>query len=538
MTIIFVVLFVGCQGGTETAVSPTAAPAETVITEAATDPPPTQTAETVADTPTAVLEEEAVVVEEETAVPPTEPVPADTNSIRDLTILYTNDEHGWMLGTEEGSGAANLLGLWEEIEGYQQNEHTILLSGGDMWTGPAISSWFDGESMAQVMNQMGYTAAAIGNHEFDFGLDVLQLRAAESTFPFVSANIRRKSDGTIPTDVGIQPYALTTVNEVVVGIVGLTTITTPTTTNPVNVSEFDFIDYETALREIVPEVRAAGAELILVPGHICQGEVEFLAQNVSDLGIHLLGGGHCNELFASESNGIILLEGGANMQSYAWAQLQFDTETDTIVNADYGVAQNMQGMANADLAMLIENWETAASAELDVVIGHTDGIERRSQEMQDLITQAWLARFPASDVAVTNLGGMRAPFEPGEITLGDIITVMPFNNVIIDVKMTGEQLRQFIQIADNDAVAGIGRVNGALTMLKTGEPLDREATYSVLVNDFMYAGGDNYSVLAVFDPNAYNTAVDWRQPVIDWITTQESSAEQPIDLALEAFGNQ
>lgn len=515
----------------ETAVNSTPTPTETAIASAArptnSDPDPTYTAEPILDTPTA-----EVVVVEETTQPPAEPSTNDNNTIRELTILYTNDEHGWMLGTEEGAGAANLLGLWQELEGYQQNENIILLSGGDMWTGPAISSWFDGESMAQVMNQMGYTAAAVGNHEFDFGLMVLQRRAAESTFPFLSANMRRKSDGTVPTDLGIQPYILTTVNDVVVGIIGLTTTTTPVTTNPVNVADFDFIDYETALREVVPEVKAAGAELILVPGHICQGEVEALAQKIGDLGVHLLGGGHCNELFANESNGIILLEGGASLRSYAWARITFDTESDTIVEADYGVRQNMAGMADAELAGLITSWEAAAADELEVVIGHTDGIERRSQEMQDLTTYAWLAAFPTADVAVTNLGGMRAAFEPGEITLGDIITVMPFNNVIIDVKMTGEQLRQFIDIADNDAVAGIGRVNGALTMLKTGEPLDPEAIYSVLVNDFMYAGGDNYSVLAAFDPSAYNTAVDWRQPVIDWITAQNSTAEQPIDLAL------
>lgn len=527
-------VLVACQNVTAPAETPVSPPDTDIPAEPEpVEPDPTATTEPLPETPTVVAE--AIV--EETAVPPTEPAPAESNTIRELTILYTNDEHGWMLGTEDGAGAANLLGLWQEIEGYQQGNNAILLSGGDMWTGPAISTWFDGESMAQVMNQMGYTAAAVGNHEFDFGLDVLRLRAAESTFPFLSANIRNKSDGTIPTDLGIEPYTITTVNDVVVGIIGLTTITTPVTTNPVNVAAFDFIDYETALREIVPEVQAAGAELILVPGHICQHEVDALVQRIADLGIHMLGGGHCNELFATETNGTILLEGGANMQSYAWARLQFDIESDVIVDADYGVARNMQGMADDNLAMLIDGWETAASEELNVVIGYTDGIERRSQEMQDLTTYAWLAGYPTADVAVTNLGGMRAAFEPGEITLGDIITVMPFNNVLIDVTMTGEQLRQFIQIADNDAIAGIGRVNGALTMLKTGEPLDREATYSVLVNDFMYAGGDNYTVLAVFDPDAYNTAVDWRQPVIDWISAQDSTPERPIDVALQQLKN-
>ncbi|MCB9431768.1 MAG: bifunctional metallophosphatase/5'-nucleotidase [Ardenticatenaceae bacterium] len=488
-------------------------------------------AETAVSTPTAlpILPTQAVA-EEETAV-------SASNTIREISILYTNDEHGWMLGTEKGAGAANLLGLWQEVEGYQPNGSTIILSGGDMWTGPAISTWFQGESMAQVMNQMGYAAAAVGNHEFDFGLDVLRQRAEESSFPFVSANIRRKSDGSVPTDLGIQPYVLQTVNEVVVGIIGLTTTTTPVTTNPVNVSEFEFIDYATALEDVVPQAKAAGAELILVPAHICRAEVMALAQQIGALGVHLLGGGHCNELFAETVNGMVVLESGGNMGSYAWATLQFDTATDEVVASAVGVRQNQDGVADAGLAETVGGWETAVSAELDVVIGYSEnGLEQRGAAMQNLVTNAWLDAFPTADAAITNLGGFRAPLPPGEITLGGLITVLPFSNVIVDVAMTGKQLRELFMLADGEAaIGGLDRVQGQLTLTRTGEIVDPGKIYHVLVNDFMYAGGDNYGVLAVYDPNAYNTSVDWRQPVIDWLLAQELSAERPLEAVI---GNQ
>lgn len=487
--------------------------------------------ETAVFTPTAppILPTQTVA-EEETAVPA-------SNTIREISILYTNDEHGWMLGTEEGRGAANLLGLWQEVEGYPQNKGAILLSGGDMWTGPAISTWFQGESMAQVMNQMGYAAAAVGNHEFDFGLEVLRQRAEESSFPFVSANIRRKSDGRVPTDLGIQPYVLQTVNEVVVGIIGLTTTTTPVTTNPVNVSEFEFMDYATALAEVVPQAKAAGAELILVPAHICRAEVVALAQQIGELGVHLLGGGHCNELFAETVNGIAVLESGGNMGSYAWATLQFDTATDRVVASEVGVRQNQDGVADAGLAETVGEWETAVSAELDVVIGYSEnGLAQRGPAMQHLVTNAWLDAFPTADAAITNLGGFRAPLPPGEITLGHLITVLPFSNVIVDVAMTGKQLRELFMLADGEAaIGGLDRVQGQLTLTRTGEIVDPEKVYHILVNDFMYAGGDNYGVLAVYDPNAYNTSVDWRQPVIDWLLAQELSAERPLEAVI---GNQ
>ena len=83
--------------------------------------------------------------------------------VRQLTILYTNDEHGWMEGVREGLGAANLVGMWRNQFGYEPGlDSYLLLSGGDMWTGPAISTWFEGEGMVEVMNQMGYSAAAVG----------------------------------------------------------------------------------------------------------------------------------------------------------------------------------------------------------------------------------------------------------------------------------------------------------------------------------------------------------------------------------------
>ena len=93
-----------------------------------------------------------------------------TSGVENLTILYTNDEHGWMEGEEKGSGAANLLGLWRQKEGYDPQGDFLILSGGDNWTGPAISSWFKGQSMVEVMNDMGYAASTDDHHQSDFVL--------------------------------------------------------------------------------------------------------------------------------------------------------------------------------------------------------------------------------------------------------------------------------------------------------------------------------------------------------------------------------
>ncbi|VAW34288.1 hypothetical protein MNBD_CHLOROFLEXI01-3873 [hydrothermal vent metagenome] len=517
-------LMLGCRqidnGGTIAVSTPPA------IEENLTTAPPTATQieESPVMPPLAATE-----TEEETAVP------QSNNPVREITILYTNDEHGWMVGQEEGANAANLMGLWRTAEQYQPDGNFLLLSGGDMWTGPAISTWFQGQSMVEVMNGMGYDAAAIGNHEFDFGLETLQTRAAESNFPFLSANIRYKSDGTTPQDLGIWPYVILTVNDIQVGIIGLTTTDTPTTTTPANVTEFDFIDYETALRDVVPQVKAEGAEMIVVPGHICQRELERLAVDVADLDIQLLGGGHCNELFATEVNEIVLLEGGDALASYAYATFLFDTDSDMVVSVEYGVRNNQGGTADPDIETIVMRWQEEADVELNRTIGYSEqGLARRSEGMQALITEAWLWAYPTADVAITNLGGMRADLPLGEITLADIVGVMPFENVIVELFVTGEQLESIL--GQNSAAAGgVYRENFRWHLKETGEELDPDAFYSVLVNDFMYAGGDEYAALAIFDPDGYDTAINWRQPVIDWIMVQDSSPENPIDSAWEAL---
>ena len=97
-----------------------------------------------------------------------------TQQEKNVIILYTNDEHGWLEPTKTTAGAPGLMGLWREKEGYTKDGPFLILSGGDMWTGPAISTWFRGKPMADVMNAMDYAAGTIGNHEFDFKIEGLK----------------------------------------------------------------------------------------------------------------------------------------------------------------------------------------------------------------------------------------------------------------------------------------------------------------------------------------------------------------------------
>ena len=465
------------------------------------------------------------------------PAPGQTDAIN-LTILYTDDEHGWMAGKKEGMGAANLVGLWQEKFGYDPADPRFLvLSGGDNWTGPAVSTWFKGESMTEVMNAMGYDASAIGNHEFDFGLDELKARIEQADFPYLAANMLDKNTGQVPGDLGIAPYTILDVDGLHVGIIGLSNVGTPKVTNPAYVKGFEFAPYVATLQKTVPEVREAGADVVLVISHLCNEELRYTSSKTKDLNIALFGGGHCHETLAERPGDAVLLAGGPYFETFAWAKLAIDRNSGDVLDADYGVEANRGGPPDQAIASIVDKWQQEADATLGEPIGYlAKDIPQRSEAMQKLITETWLLGYPNADVAITNMGGMRDSLHAGPVTIADIISVMPFDNVLIDVKLTGAQLKQIIAEQDGRAAIGGMHRKGTCWILNNGEILDKETIYHVLVNDFMYAGGDDYDLLAEADPNAYNTSIDWRQPVIDWIIAQNSTPEHPLDEAIDNLG--
>lgn len=452
---------------------------------------------------------------------------------RHVTILYTNDEHGWMEGVDEGGGAANMMGLWKDEENYREEGHYLILSGGDNWTGPAISSWFDGESMVDIMNIMHYDASAIGNHEFDFGLDGMRERAAQSEFPFLSANIR--DDGTGELAAFAIPYVIQEVNGIQVGLIGLSSVETPSTTNPKNLTGLSFVNYPEALAAIAPKAKADGAELLLVIGHLCYDERHWLLPTAAELGVAFIGGGHCHSIGAEVVDGVALVESGSYLEGYVRVDIDFDTRADTVLQVEARYRQNSGGTADPEVAAVIAEWRAQTDETLTEVIGYLEKpILNRSNAMINLVTNAWLSAYPAAQIALTNRGGFRQDVPAGEVTLETIIGMLPFDNVLVDVELTGAELIRNL-ICCQPVAAGMTTV-GTYT-LDDGTRLDPNSTYHVLVNDFMYTGGDGFKFQEQ-NPDAYNTSIDWRQPVIDWIVSLNTSPDNPLDNYLDPENRQ
>lgn len=442
-----------------------------------------------------------------------------------IVILYTNDEHGWMEPTDTHGGAAGLMGLWKSNEGYTEDGHFLILSGGDTWTGPAVSTWTRGESMIEVMKTMHYDAAAIGNHEFDFGIETLNQRINQADFPFLSANIREKATGAVPSFV--IPYIVKQVNGIRVGLIGLTTRTTPLSTFPDHVKDLDFISYDDALREIVPQVIGDGAELLIVVGHICYSEILELLQTAADLGIDVIGGGHCHQLFAENQNGVAIVQAGSNMMFYAKIDISFDTNTDTVRSMNISTHENIGAAPDTEVEAVVSYWQNEVNQTLSRVIGYAaQDIPQNSPAMFNMVTDSWLFSFPSSEISLINIGAIRQSIPAGDITLGTIVSVLPFEDYLFEVELTGAQL---VECISDLVVGGMTTIGGY--QLSDGTPIDPNTTYKVLTLDYLYSRPDY--CFQYYDVSPYHTSIHYRQPVIDWITSLNTSAANPLDNYLD-----
>ncbi len=451
----------------------------------------------------------------------------ETETLRHLVILYTNDEHGWMEPYQNTGGAAGMLRLWKYRERLGANDHLLVLSGGDMWTGPALSTELQGESMADVMNQMGYSAAAIGNHDFDFGQDAIRTRLAQSEFPFLSANIRDVVTGDIPEYV--QPYLITEVNGVKVGIIGLTTTEAKVDTKPAFVANLRFLEYREVIPTFAAQARADGAELLMIIAHVCIGETRELAQLAAENGISIIGGGHCHEEHNEVKNEVRLVESGYFMRGYIRLELLFDIETDRIVDEHSELIRNPAWRGDPQVLQLMEQWQARADPALWEPIGYADrSIDRESAQMAELLLMPWLEAWPEADVALADPRYVQQDLYPGPITAATVEGILSTTNQLVEVELSGAELIEVIE-SRHPLVAGVERLGDQL--LIAGSPVELSAVYRVLVSDSLYAGGNGYSI-AAFDRSPVFTGIDWRLPAVEWIASIGSGPADPIALSL------
>jgi 2',3'-cyclic-nucleotide 2'-phosphodiesterase (5'-nucleotidase family) len=440
-----------------------------------------------------------------------------------IRVLETTDFHGAILGgakdrrSGRAYGGTTALAAWIEHERGENPEGTVLLDGGDIFQGTMISNLQFGRPVVEQMDLLQYTAAAIGNHDFDWNADTLYHRVMGMRFAALGANIVERKSGRRPwwmrSDTTFARRGLR------VSVLGLAYPGTPRVTLPANVAHLRFEDDSTTAAGIVPRLRKAGADVVLAVGHIpaetdsthkARGDVARLARGVPGVDAWL--GGHSHNVVDDRIDGATVMIAGANGQYLAVADLTVDPVEHAVVERRQKVMQLWADQYPPDSAWIarVQRWNAGVDPIASEVIGRcTGGLTRHRPEASigDFICEA-MKFASGADIAMQNPGGMRADLPAGEVTRGAIYQVMPFDNTIVTLEMTGADVKVALeQGLRGDRVTQVAGIRYAFDSsrppmqrltaitLADGSPLDDAKTYRVAVNNFMATGGDNYDAL-------------------------------------------
>jgi 2',3'-cyclic-nucleotide 2'-phosphodiesterase (5'-nucleotidase family) len=395
------------------------------------------------------------------------------------------------------------------------------------------------------MNAMGYDAAALGNHEFDSGVERLAEREAQADFPYLAANLIDADSGQVPS--WARPWVVLPAGGVSVGVLGLTYEGTPGAVVAGAVEGLVFTDPVEAVEREVPRLIEAGAQVVVLLAHECAGRVASILA-AADARVDVAFGAHCHELDTAVQDGVPVVSSGAYWRSYSTVELTVDPVAAEVL--EHAVAQTRIAWPtgeeppvapDAELQALVDGWQEELDEALGETVAHTkSGIAQGSWVQANCVTDAWLWAFPDAEMAVQNLGGLRQSLQPGPVTLADLVGMMPFDNTLMEVRITGEQLRQNIATAvtgpldRGPAVAGFryGWVDGGVQLFRPdGAPLELDAEYRVMIQDFIY-GSAGY-LFSEQDPDPYDTARNYRDPVVDWCRAHATDAEAPLESLID-----
>lgn len=448
-----------------------------------------------------------------------------------INVLATGDMHGWLEPQQvDGQwlgGSAEMLAYWKKVEHYTPKQF-LVVGCGDTATGPALATVLKNGPVLGVMNIMGYDACAVGNHEFDYSRALLDTWQKTAHFPFISANLVNK-DGT-PSE--FSPYMMYEEQGVKVAVIGLTTsdVAEIASTNGLSGTS-----YAKALRKWVPEARAKGAQTVIVVAHVPMQPLIELSQQVADLKIPLMLGGHSHELGQMKIGDTWIVNTGQWWDSYSRINLDYNPQTGKTVVLAANQVWLQQGKARADRAVTTEinRWKAQFDTDYNTPIGYTATGLQRNAGVPNFITDCWLTQYPTNDMAFSNMGGFRQDLPPGTVTKSTLIGIMPFSNSLQQITLSGEQLLAFLPRDGSIYMAGIRLVKGQYQFIKTGQPVDPAATYHVLINNYYY----NVSrVLTTADTAPVTVADDWRQPVYDWLAAHPTSKDTPLESLVDVKG--
>lgn len=459
------------------------------------------------------------------------------NGFVTFTILTVNDFHGALIQENKNPGAVRLAHYLKD-EYVLNPEGTLIVSAGDMFQGTIDSDLLKGEPVVSIMNNVGFDAMAVGNHEFDWGVETLRKRAQQASFPFLAANMIEKSTNKLPSY--IKPYIIVEKKGVKIAIIGIATPETAYKAHPQFVSAYRFADPAKTVHSLLPELKRQGAEVIVVLSHLgCEldtqtntirGEAALFANRISGAAVIITG--HSHAKLAGAVNGIPIIQAGYNGRAVGKVNLVYSKKNKKVISAVTNVADiPLEGLAG-DLAVsgIIQEAQSQSAALKQQVIGETKTRLTHSRDELSLLGQ-WttdcMREAGKADIAFQNGGGIRTGELFGSITKASLYQVFPFDNNVVVLEMKGSELLKVLEYGIDNKKIGMLQFSGlrvtydysrplnkrvSQVVLHNGKKLEKNQYYKVAVNDFIAAGGDGFTMFSAAR-NITNTHLSLRQIV-------------------------
>jgi 2',3'-cyclic-nucleotide 2'-phosphodiesterase (5'-nucleotidase family) len=456
-----------------------------------------------------------------------------------LTFLVTGAENGYLLPTPEANGtrggAAEVLGRWLTDEahcvGPCTDAKTVALSTGDNANGQSISSFFKGQSTAEVMKLMGYAGSAFGNRELDWQREQFLANTKAGGFPYLAANLKAKDDA--GAQLGLQPFVIVERSGVKVALVGLAARKAKMTPMPGRMDGLELISDDAALSQAIPAARASGADVIALVTDGCLHDVPALLEQHADWAPAFVAGRDCEREYPETVGVTRLVYPGRHWNEYARVKVTADLlkpQTARVTKVESALVEvSGPSKVDAKAAELVASWKKKLDDALGAPIGFSkSGLEQESPEMAAWLTTALKDRFKA-DVALLNRKGVRQGLPAGPITSATIWDLVPFENEVVTVKLTGEQL---LAAAENVAARFAGlRAKGEGYVDAKGAAIDPKKTYTLVTTDYLYLGGDGFK-LNEADKAPTQTRVSIQSALIEWTKAKKSDEKKPLEAQL------
>ena len=480
-----------------------------------------------------------------------------------ITILHANDFHARFepiskydgpCGVEDNTegkcfgGTARLVTAIKDAKARSNN--AILVDGGDQFQGTLFYTQYKGKMAAEMMNKLGYDGMTVGNHEFDDGPEVLAAFMSAVEFPVLMSN----------ADVSAEPLLADTLTKSTVierggekiGLIGLTPEDTHELASPGD--NITFSDPVAAVQGEVDRMTAEGINKIIVLSHSSYAIDQMVAANTT--GVDVIVGGHSNTLLSNTNEKAegpypTMVGDTAIVQAYAYGkylgELNVTFDDDGNVTEAVGEPILINASVTEDAETVARITEMAAPLEeiRNTVVAETsDAIEGdravcRIQEctMGNMIADAMLARVADQgiDVALQNSGGIRASIDAGEVTKGEVLTVLPFQNTLSTFQVTGAVLIAALEngVSEIEEVAGPFPQVAGMTfavdaaaeagariseVMIGGAPVEMDKVYGVVSNNFVRKGGDGYAMFKDA-ANAYDFGPDVADVASEYLAT-------------------